>query len=179
MRYYKTLLFVLLGIIVMTSCNSDDEDTNNSENSIAELIINNRSYGKLSYACFVNNGDGTGSFIFSNQNISSGLVDYDSNFTYLSIRVPFTSGDIPTGVFSGSNVDADFDVNRILSSETCDMTGWSTDLTLTVQTMGNKYNVSVKSDKLHIFHSNTETGSGTIGTLKMDYEGSISLMSIE
>ncbi len=175
--YYKNLLFVLLGIIAMTSCSSDDENTNNSGNSIAELVINERSYGKLPYACFINNGDGTGSFIFSNQNVSSGSVKQDAKLTYLSVRIPFTSGEIPTGIFTGSNVDADFDVNRIVSTGECELTGWCLKLTMMVSKSGDKHIVEFVTDDLHIFHSDGEKGNGQLGKLTMHYEGKVEVVT--
>ncbi len=177
--FLRSLLVATIAIMVISACSSSDDENNsgNSGNSSAELFINDSSYGVLPYVCFINNGDGTGSFLFCNQNIQSGTIDYDSSLTYLSVRIPYISGDIPTGVFSGSKVDADFDVNRILSSDKCDMTGWSTDLTVSVQKAGNKYAVSVVTDKLHIYHSNSESGNGTIGSLKLNYEGGINIIS--
>lgn len=175
--YIKYMMLALMLTVFLVSCSSNDEDENTNGSSTAELVINDRSFGKLAYAYFMNNGDGTGSFMFSNQNISEGFINQESNLTYLSVRIPYSTGNIPTGSFSGSGVDADFDVNRIISSGTCDMTGWSLDLSMTVQKSSNGYVVTVYSNKVHILNSDDEVGDGVIGTLKMNYEGSINFLS--
>jgi len=177
--YLKNIVTFIVAIIVMTACSSDDESSNGNSSSSAELIIEGKSYGGLPYACFMSNGDGTGSFMFSNQNFASGSIDRDSNLTYVSVRLPYTSGDIPTGAFSGSDVDADFDVNRILSSDNCELTGWSMDVTMSIQKSGNNYIVSVTSDNMHIYQSDDDWGNGTIGSLKMNYEGGIVFLDVQ
>ncbi len=57
------------------------------------------------------------------------------------------------------------------------MTGWSLDLTVSVQKVGNKYAVSVVTDKLHIYYGSSESGNGTVGSLKLNYEGGINIIS--
>lgn len=179
-KYFENVsnLMVLMSIMCMvavSSCGSDDDPQDNVPN--ASLIISGKNYGVLPYGNFMNWNDGTASFIFGNQNITGGNIDVNSGYTYVAVRIPYSSGDIPVGTFSGSDVDLDFDVNRIASSQKCDMTGWSMNLSMTVSRSGDKYVVDVTSNNLHIYSNDDDSGDGTKGSLSLHYEGSIRSIS--
>ncbi len=179
--YTKKMLMVLLsitGLVILSACGSDDDETAENGGSLkAALIISGKSYGALPYGSFTNWGDGTASFIFGNQNIAGGSMDSNSGYTYVAIRIPYTTGDIPLGTFSGNNVDLDFDVNRFAATQKCDLTGWSTNLTMTVAKSGDKYLVDVTTNILHIFQNDEESNKGNTGSLTLHYEGGISTVS--
>lgn len=179
MNKIKFLLMAMMAVVAMTfaSCGSDD-DTNESgsgNSSIDNVLsIDGTNYGKLEYACFIENGDGTSSLMFSNQNLASGNVNTNGNLTFLSVRIPSVT-DIPTGTFS-KDIDADFDVNRNLSTQKCDLTGWSLNLVMTIAKSGSKYIVDVTSSDFHIYKGDDEIGDGQKGSVMMHYEGAISLI---
>ena len=179
--YTKKMLMVLLaitGLVTLSACGSDDDETTEIGGNLnAALIISGKNYGVLPYGSFTNWEDGTASFIFGTQSIASGSMDRNSGYTYVAIRIPYTTGDIPLGTFSGNDVDLDFDVNRIATSQKCDLTGWSTDITMTVAKLGDKYIVDVTTNILHIFQNDEESNNGNTGSLTFHYEGRISTVS--
>jgi len=179
-KYIKTKMasMVMLSIMLVstfTACSSDNDDIpDNGNDANAALIINGKNYGILPYGNFVDWADGTASFVFANQNMAEGSIDVNSAYTYVAVRIPYNSGPLPMGTFSGKDVDLDFDVNRILSTEECELTGWSEDLVMTVSISGEKYIVDVRTNSLHIYSNDEETGDGHSGTLTMHYEGNLS-----
>ncbi len=174
--FFKSMTIAIAAIVSMsmTACgNSDDESSKGGNSSSSELIINDSSYGTLKYAYFTNHDDGTGSFMFTSQDLLDTSISQDSKLSFLAVRIPYTSGAIPTGTFMGNTVDADFTVNMIPSSGTYDMTGWSLGLTITIQKSGNNYTVSVQANNVNILQGDSKSEIQTTGTLKFNYEGSI------
>lgn len=175
---FKNLQMVFVAIMCLTSlcaCSSDDDDINGGGNgSTNTLMISGKSYGSLPYAQFIDWGDGYASFIFSNVR----MVNAGANtpITFLSVRIPYTSSGIPQGSFT-TDADADFDVNRVASTQECELTGWCLKLAMTVNRLGDKYVVDFSTNDLHIFHSDEETGNGQTGTLTLHYEGSVEVVS--
>jgi len=178
-KFVKNVVMMVVTTIVcmatFTACSRDDDNEPISGDSTNALVISGQSYGNLPFAQFINWGDGTASFIFSSVRMVSNL-DQNSPITFLSVRIPYSSTGIPTGTFS-ADVDADFDVNRIPSTQTCDLTGWCIKLTMTVVKSGDNYVVDFETNDLHIFHSDNETGNGQSGSLTMHFEGKVELVS--
>lgn len=175
---FKNLQMVLMTIMCLTmfcACGSDDDDTigGGGSGSANEMMISGKSYGSLPYGQFSDWGDGYALFIFSNiRMVNAGT---DTPFTFLSVRIPYTTSGIPQGTFS-TEADADFDVNRIASTGKCDLTGWCMKLTMTVARSGDKYTVDFSTSDLHIFHSDEETGNGQSGSLTLHYEGNLEVV---
>ena len=172
--------------VTFAACGSDDDDTtggsgdngggNTTANSV--LFINDTNYGLLPYAWFMDWGGGEGSFIIANQNTILNGVDQNSDYTYVAVRIPYTTGsDIPIKSFSDT-ADLDFDLNRIYAQNTVDMTGWSLNQSMTINKTGDKYIVDVYTNDLHIFKSDEESGDGQHGTLKIHYEGPLEIYSL-
>ena len=176
MRIFKSaMVVVLMSLVVasLTACGGDDDDDLGSTSSSNALIINGTTYGNLPYAIFTVDEDGTASFIFSSVRMVNS-IDPNAPLTFLSVRIPYSSGGIPTGVFS-ADVDADFDVNRVPSTGKCDLTGWSVNQTMKVSKSGDKYIVDFVTNDLHIYHSDNEIDDGQSGSLVFHYEGKIEI----
>ena len=183
-KIFAKLLMMTMMIVVsttFTACGGDDEDSEDKgsigDGTNSVLLINSTNYALLPYAWFMDWGDGYGSFMIDNQNAILKGIDQSSGYTYVAVRIPYTSGAIPTGTFT-TTADLDFDINRIASTQKCDMTGWSMNLTMTIAKQGDKYIVDVITDDLHIFKSDDETGNGQNGSLKIHYEGPLEIYGL-
>lgn len=174
--FAKILMMTIMvfGPTTFIACGGNDENSEYkggiSDGTNSVLFINSTNYAQLPYAWFMNWGDGYGSFMIDNQNAILKGIDQSSGYSYVAVRIPYTSGAIPTGTFT-SIADLDFDINRITSTQKCDMTGWSLNLTMTIAKQGDKYIIDIISDNLHIFESDDETGNGQKGSLMIHYEG--------
>ena len=169
-------LFAVVAMVSLTACGSDDDDFDNGNTSTKNVLtINGRSYDNLPYAQFISRSDGTATFIFSSVRMVSD-IDRNAPLTLLSVRIPSSSSGIPTGSFS-TDADADFEVNRIISTQTCDLTGWSLNLTINVAQLGDKYIINFSSNDMHIFHSDDEVGNGESGSLTLHYEGKVEIIN--
>lgn len=172
-KFMMTAAMMVVAVMSLTACSSDDETDESGNSGIGNVLsIDGKNYGNLEFAYFIDYGDGTSSLMFSNQNVASGITNTNGTLTFLSVRVPFATG-ITTGTFS-KDIDADFDVNRNLSTQTCELTGWSLNLVMTIAKSGNKYIVDVSSDDFHI-NGSDESGDGHKGSVVMHYEGIISV----
>lgn len=177
-KFYMTLVIMaMVCVTTFSACGDDDDDDNNGTGAtnFSKFSVDGQKYDFSAYGFFIDNGsDGgerTGSFLFSNINLSKGLSQ-NVPWTYISVRIPYNGTSIPEGSFT-NNVDADFDINYKISEDTCELTGWSTNLTLTVKKSGTGYVVDIISNNFYTAKDYNSTGKKSTGSLLFHYEGSI------
>ncbi len=182
MKMMKTMRYFFLAMMAavcmtFTACGGDDDGTpagggdnggggNTYDNM---MVINGTKYGPMLKCYILQHGDGTASLTFANVDLYSGTTTATTKITQLAVKFQYQAGLVETY----PQIDVDFDVNRVPATQACDLTGYSLKGTMKISPDGDNYKVDVNVQDLHIFQSDSESGSGLAGTLQLHYQGKI------